>query len=142
MKTIQDLIQHITDECKAVDREERFDALLDDCYDFSKVGGPFEHMSPSTVLKECDPIAYRCGVNDYADGEGWLEIGGDYYESSDVEEARESFVDELESELSDLEAELEELNIEEDRQEPEIDRIQSEISALSAFIKECRNYSF
>lgn len=47
---------------------EAYNEMLDECYDLSKVGGPFEHMSASYVLKECDETAYRCGLNDYVNG--------------------------------------------------------------------------
>jgi hypothetical protein len=57
---------------------ERYDEMLDQCYPVIKIGdGTFY---PSTVLKECDPIAYRVGFSDYADHlasegtpvEGWV----------------------------------------------------------------------
>lgn len=38
---------------------ERFNELLDEIYDFSSLGGYFQYMNPSKVLKTCDPIAYR-----------------------------------------------------------------------------------
>lgn len=106
---IQTLTDKIKDECKIVDREAAFDAMLDECYSFAAVGGPFMYMQPSAVLREQDPIAYRCGVNDFADGEPWVEIDGETYDQAEVEAVIEEFKDGLESELSDLESELEEL---------------------------------
>lgn len=106
---IQTLTARIVEECKPVDREAAFDAMLDECYSFKKVGGPFEWMLPSRVLQEMDPTAYRCGVNDFADGEPWVEIDGETYDRAEVEAVIEEFKDGLESELSDLESELEEL---------------------------------
>jgi|APGre2960657404_1045060.scaffolds.fasta_scaffold21464_2 hypothetical protein len=106
--TLKDLAAHIADKCTPVDREAAFDAMLDDCYSFEKVGGPFACMSPSRVLLACDPIAYRCGVNDYADGEKWTEIGSETYETSGAEIARTEFVGELETEAEALETEIEE----------------------------------
>lgn len=55
---------------------------------------------PSDILKNCDPIAYRCGKNDYADS----------LDKEDQEEYKdlESELEDLENELEDLEAELEE----------------------------------
>lgn len=44
---------------------ETYDDMLDECYDEVKIGGLC--YSPSYVLKNVDEIAYRCGVNDYAD---------------------------------------------------------------------------
>jgi hypothetical protein len=149
MKTVADLIAHVVSECTPVDREERFNQMLDECYSFDSVGGPFSSMSPSEVLKECDPVAYRCGVNDWADGEDWIEIEGESYESYDVEKAREEFLDEMRSELADLEADLEALN-EDDEIEigakvgtaEEIADREAQIAALEARIAELERYTF
>lgn len=45
-----------------------YDECLDECYPECKIGG-FEY-STSRALKEVDPIAYRCGFNDWCDSEG------------------------------------------------------------------------
>lgn len=137
--TEKNLVAYVASECSTIDREERFDEMLDDCYSFEKVGGPFSNMSPSSVLKEVDPTAYRCGVNDYADGEDWVEIDGNYYESDDVEKAREQFVSDLESEVSDLESELEDTS-EDDLSA--IRAISSHISDLRAEITAAEKFSF
>ena len=63
-----------------------------------KVGGlTFE---PATIIRELDPTAYRCGLNDYVDG----------IEKSDSEKYQEleDELEALEDELTDLENELEE----------------------------------
>lgn len=52
----------------------------------------------STVLKAVDPIAYRCGFNDYVDSL-------DFSEFSEYGELEES-IEELEQEIEDLEEEL------------------------------------
>lgn len=140
--SIASLIAHVVSECTAIDQEKRFDEMLDECYSFEKVGGPFESMVPSQVLKECDPTAYRCGVNDWADGEDWNEIEGDYYESSDVDKARDEYVDELNSELSSLQDQLENEESEDERDESEIARLGAEIVNLETFIAECERYAF
>lgn len=44
--------------------EEMYDDMIDEIYGEVKVGVTF---SASRVLKELDPIAYRCGFNDYMD---------------------------------------------------------------------------
>jgi hypothetical protein len=44
---------------------ELYDEMLDECNDEIVIG--YIRLSPSTVLKECDPIAYRCGFNDWLD---------------------------------------------------------------------------
>lgn len=144
MKTVQDLIAHVVAECSTIDREARFDQMLDECYSFAEVGGPFASMSPSEVLKECDPVAYRCGVNDLEDSEGWIEINGDYYDSDEVEKAREEFLDEMRSELSDME--IEQCDHEsEDAEERDTDRLSSlmtDIPALESRIEELEHYTF
>jgi hypothetical protein len=149
MKTIKDMLDYIEGECKKIDREERFDQMLDEYYSFDCVGGPFDNMTPSDVLKTMDPIAHRCGVADYADNEDWHEINGDYYERREVSKAQEEFLDDLESDLIDLQNELDELN-EDDESEPdckvgtfeEIAAKEEQIKELEEFIKECCDYSF
>jgi len=50
------------------DAEERYDSLLDDDGAVEVAGLPFD---PSRILRELDPTAYRCGLLDFIDGEGW-----------------------------------------------------------------------
>lgn len=45
--------------------EELYEDLIDQSYDQIKIG--YITLYPSRVLKECDPIAYRVGFNDWAD---------------------------------------------------------------------------
>jgi hypothetical protein len=56
----------------------------------------------SNLLQRVDPIAFRCGVCDYADslvGETISEeIGGDHYDYAEVEKIREAIETELENE--------------------------------------------
>lgn len=42
--------------------EDNFDDILDECYDDVVIGSL--HYAPSQVLKDVDPIAYRCGISD------------------------------------------------------------------------------
>ena len=58
------------------DAEERYDELLDTEGPVEVSGLPFNR---SRVLRELDPIAYRCGLFDFIDGEGWDsdELDGD-----------------------------------------------------------------
>ncbi len=44
------------------DAYEQYDDMLDECYP----EGPM-NISASRILKECDPIAYRCGFLDWLD---------------------------------------------------------------------------
>lgn len=129
-ETLQRLLAHITENATPIDREDRFDAMLDECYSFEAIGGPFASMIPSRVLKEIDPTAYRCGVNDYADGEEWVEIDGSYYDSDEVDTAREEIVSEMESELTDLEAQLEDGEGKQLDLEKQIEELEAEIAAV------------
>jgi len=139
---ISDLISHVTSECSTIDREQRFRDMLDDCYSFDKVGGPFAHMSPSSVLEEVDPAAFRCGVNDYMDGQE-VEIEGDYYDPEEVEVARESFLSELEDEESEKEQEISDFIPEkEETKDSELSELEAELADIQAKIAEVRNYTF
>ena len=74
-------------ELKPVDCEELFDQNLDESQDMISIGSL--NYSPSDVLKNVDPIAYRCGVIDYMEslvGDCLTdEIDGEYYLLEDVE---------------------------------------------------------
>lgn len=48
--------------------EEQYKEMLDECYPSYNINGM--EFTASTILKECDPIAYRVGLSDY---EGTLE---------------------------------------------------------------------
>ncbi|MCP3684445.1 MAG: hypothetical protein GY861_17335 [bacterium] len=47
--------------------EDEYDEMLDDTSEEIKIGSLT--FDPSDVLKNCDPTAYRCGYNDWADSE-------------------------------------------------------------------------
>lgn len=50
--------------------EERYAEFLDEIYPVGvEVAGM--NYQASRVLRECDPIAFRCNANDYADAMGW-----------------------------------------------------------------------
>ena len=49
------------------DLHERYDEMLDECYEPVTVTG-MEYQT-SRALRELDPIAYRCGFNDWLDAE-------------------------------------------------------------------------
>ena len=46
------------------DLEDMFDDMLDEQGEVEVAGST---LYPSRILKACDPVAYRCGLNDYAD---------------------------------------------------------------------------
>ena len=79
--------------------KEDYDQMLDDCYDMVVIGD--SELYPSTVLAECDPIAYDQGFSDYVDS---FEIE-EFPEFREMMDEKES----LEAEIEDLKAELENL---------------------------------
>jgi hypothetical protein len=131
-QAVEEMEAHVKSECSQIDREQRFRDMLDECYSFDSVGGPFAYMSPSRVLEEMDPTAFRCGVNDYMDGEDVYEIDGECYDRKEVEEAAEEFIDELRDELSEAEAEIE------DDEEPD----RSEVEEIEARIEACESHAW
>ncbi len=149
---VQPMLDHIVNECTAIDCEEVFDQTLDEVYDFKAVGGPFAHMLPSRVLREVDPIAYRCGCNDYIDSLGTYEVEGGTYYIHDVTKAQEEYIDGLESELSDLESHIDDLIYEQterhedgidcESSQEEIDEMHQKIDDMQTLIEACKTYQF
>ena len=84
--------QHEIDSFEYEISESDFDEFLDDEGSVTVCGMEFY---PSDILKNCDPIAYRCAKSDYESN----------YDLDDVQE----YVD-LKDELESLESEFEELN--------------------------------
>ena len=86
-------------ECDPDDLADQFDEYLDEAGSIEVAGCTFY---PSQILKKCDPIGYRCGLNDFADS---------YFDKEDTEEyqALQSEIDQLESDIEDLESEIEDL---------------------------------
>lgn len=91
----QTINDRVTNELTPVDMKRRLDNWLDEVFDFGVVGGPFAYMQPSRVLREMDPIAYRCAVADLNyESENVVEINGDLYDVDEVQKIR----DEVEAE--------------------------------------------
>ena len=79
------------------DAQRMYDEFLDECY-ADCLKGPFEHMRPSYLLKECDDTMYRCGFVDWLDGElrsnpeifeGYTELEEALEEAEDFERSEE-----------------------------------------------------
>lgn len=107
---IEELMDRVEENCKAIDTDELYDQMLDECYSFESVGGPFGYMRPSDVLKTMDPTAYRCDRNDWVDGEDITDVLGEDYSTRDLETVRDELLSELEDELSELDDEMEDLH--------------------------------
>lgn len=84
--------------------ENNYNDWIDDCYEMVIIGN-LEYY-PSTVLKEVDPIAYRCGYNDYVDSID-LDAIQEYCELVEQKETLESEIDDIQNEIDDLNGQLE-----------------------------------
>jgi predicted nuclease with TOPRIM domain len=87
------------------DYEEQFCSMMDDEGDVIIWGYTY---SPSYALKELDPTAFRCSLNDYVSCLD-IEDTKEYKELQEEIESLEENVSNLEDELSDLEDELSDL---------------------------------
>jgi len=112
--------ERVEQELTPVDTEEMYNEMLDDCYSFESVGGPFTCMEPHRVLEEVDPIAYRCGKNDYEDSlrDEYEDINENFYDKKEVQDIRDE-----------VEAEVEEEQAEEDKCEGETERMGKVVKA-------------
>ena len=86
-------------ELDPYDYEDQFDESLDDSIPEIEIG--CLTYSPSHVLKNIDPTAYRCSLNDFIDS---LDV-----EDSDEYKALQEEIDQLKSDIEDLENEIEDL---------------------------------
>lgn len=100
-----ELEKRVKEDLKPIDLEELYRDMIDECEPVVKVCGL--SFTPSRIIEELDPTAFRCGVSDYADsliGETLSEeIDGEYYNLDEVNDIR----DEIESELDEEEEEKE-----------------------------------
>ena len=106
----KEIEQRVIGELTPVDTEQAYNDMLDECYSFKSVGGIFACMEPHRVLEVMDPIAYRCGKNDYGDSlwEEYEEVNESFYDKREVQDIRDE-----------VEAEAEEQQKEEDSCEGE-----------------------
>lgn len=103
---IRKMQSQIADKEKQQDRIEldpddfadQFDDMLDESGTVEAGGYSFY---PSRILKELDPTAYRCSLNDFVDS---LDV-----EDSDEYKALQEEIDQLKSDIEDLESEIEDL---------------------------------
>ena len=84
----------------------QFDELLDESGTVEAGGYSFY---PSRILKELDPTAYRCSLNDFVDSFD-VEDSDEYKELQEEIDQLKSDIEDLESEIEDLESEIEDLN--------------------------------
>ena len=105
--TAQSNIETFEYECS----DDEFSDWIDSIYLEVSIGSLT--FSPSEVMKELDPIAYRCSKSDY-ESDYDLDDCEEYTDLKDELESLENELEDLESELSDLQDELDNLESEED----------------------------
>lgn len=131
----QKLVEKIEGDCRAINLDAAYREMIDEAYDFEQVGGPFASMQPSKVLEEMDPIAFRCGFNDWTDGESrdrdyvTPDNGSNYYERSDCEKARDELLSDLETEKVEMEERRESLTATESEALHELEKAIQEIAS-------------
>ena len=88
------------------DFADQFDDMLDESIPEIEIGTLT--YSPSHVLKNVDPVAYRCGLNDFVDGMD-IEDSEEYNAlQEEIDDIREEIYH-LKSDIEDLESEIEDL---------------------------------
>lgn len=111
-RSIEDKQSEITSKQSEIDSfefkctESDFDEFLDEIESEVTVCGM--EFSPSDILKNCDPIAYRCAKSDY-ESDYDLDNCEEYVALKDELESLESELEDLESELEELQDELNDL---------------------------------
>ncbi len=128
-------------EYRVADTEAAFDEMLDECYSFNSVGGPFQYLRASEVMKEMLPTDYRCGHVDWLDSEcsddRYYEASdGNHYDAKSVNDAAGEVVDEINDEIKELEMQL---GDEED--DDKISELEKQIEALNeelSDVEDCR----
>lgn len=91
------------------DLTEEYDQMLDEIYSDEVKQITFVCLPcPSELLKDCDPIAYRCGYNDFVDSFD-LELLEEYSELLEQLENIESNIEDLENEIEEIQEEIEAL---------------------------------
>ena len=96
-KQLEELIKK---ELTPVNVEQRYRELLDDIYPEVKIG--YSTFLASDIVEKLSPTDFRCGVADYSGtDETLIELGGEYYDTAEVErfceeqEAKEQIEEEL-----------------------------------------------
>ncbi|KKN26573.1 hypothetical protein LCGC14_0873410 [marine sediment metagenome] len=81
--------QYIRQECEQIDEDQAYRDMIDECNGPVCIGN-FEFQA-SKIIEELDPIAFRCGRNDYMWAEIYTEIDGCYYDTAEAETAGEEW---------------------------------------------------
>lgn len=96
MNKIDEMLEaRIKEELTPIHIEEYYADALDDIYPVVEIGGLT--FSPSQIVTQLDPTAFRCGMQDYLDGDDFLEyVAGEWYYAEEVEKLRKE-IDEIEA---------------------------------------------
>jgi hypothetical protein len=93
----------IKEELTPIHIEDYYAAALDDIYPVVEIG--HSRFSPSSIVRELSPTDFRCGMNDYLDGDDSLEyVADDWYIAYEVEKLRKE-IDEIEAAKEEADAE-------------------------------------
>ena len=96
------------------DLHDHYDEMLDDTYQEEIDQVSFISLPcPSELLKEHDPVAYRCGYNDYLDSFDFNELE-EYQDLLQQKEEIENEISELEDQIEEVQEEIETLEEEEE----------------------------
>lgn len=89
MNKIDEMLEsRIKEELTPVDIEEYYAAALDDIYPVVEIG--YSRFSPSSIVRELSPTDFRCGMNDYIDGDDTLEyVADEWYRADEIQKLRE-----------------------------------------------------
>ena len=89
------------------DFADQFDESLDESIPEIEIG--CLTYSPAYVLKNVDPVAYRCSLNDYVDSVFDVEDSDEYKAlQSEIDDIQEE-IDQLQSDIEDLENQIADL---------------------------------
>jgi hypothetical protein len=97
MNKIDEMLEaKIKEELTPVDIEEYYAAALDDIYPVVEIG--HSRFSPSSIVRELSPTDFRCGMNDYIDGDDTLEyVADEWYRADEIQKLREEIEEEIEA---------------------------------------------
>jgi len=88
------------------DYSDEYDSLLDEYGPVTVAGLKYY---PSHILVNLDPIAYRCGLNDYVDSSYSVEDTDEYKALEEEIDFLNDQISDLQDEIADLEQQIEEL---------------------------------
>lgn len=134
------LTERVQSECSIIDMEQRFRDSLDSCYPVVTVGGL--EFAPSRVMEGLDLVAFRCGVADSSDHENVVEIEGEYYDCDKVDEARDEFAADLQTELRGEQEELDSLELNEGVDPDDVAFVRAAVALTEAKIELAESHSF